>query len=80
MYETGILFQVVPPANETETDLEVDTMVVGFTLFDKDRSKALSGLMNPVILYFQGFRAQNGQVNYLYDYFGACKFFFFFFL
>ena len=73
LYETGTLFQVVPPVNETETDLEVDTMVVGFTLFHEEHSKSISSLINPVVLYFQGFRAQNGQVNHLYDYFGACK-------
>jgi len=63
LYESGNLFQVVPGFNETETDLEVDTMVVGFTLFNEDHSRNISGLINPIVLHFQGFRAMEGQVE-----------------
>ena len=63
LFNDGILFQVVPPDNDTEIGLEIDTMIVGFTLFDEESPRQISGLSNPVIVTFQGRRAINNMVR-----------------
>ena len=65
LYETPNLFQVVPPTNDTEMHMEVDTMIVGYTLLDDKKARNISNLLNPVILTFQSIRAQNKMVRFV---------------
>ncbi len=66
LFNNGILFQVVPPENQTEIDLVIDTMVVGFTLYNKESPQEISKLRNPVIIKFQGQRVKNNMVSFSY--------------
>lgn len=62
LYDTPVLFQVVPPNDGSNLSVEADTMVVGFTLFEAKRYRNISGLVNPIIITFQSIRAQNKMV------------------
>ena len=67
LYESPNLFQVVPPTNDSEIDVEVDTMVVGFTLLDKENNPDMQNLSDPVVLTFKSIRAETGMVR-IYHY------------
>lgn len=66
LYNTPILFQVVPPSDGNNLSVEADTMVVGFTLVDDNRNNNISGLLHPVIITLHSIRAQNNSVCKLF--------------
>lgn len=62
LYDTPVLFQVLPPSEDHNVSMEADTMVVGFSLLDGNQNRNISNLLNPIIITFQSIRAQNKLV------------------